>query len=397
MRGRSGGNARRARGRARSAAQRSFRRTGARTAAKDRRRSTQRAFHGGEPAAADECGERADREPVPTECAPRCVIDCGDARLGREQRAALDRRGGDLEQHPDLARARAGEAADAPARGPGTSGRAEHDAVVSATELPEPERAHRAPDAPASGQAAQPEERAHERVRRDRNAERRRDRVARRRRHAPLVPLARVPFRHELVDAAQLPSSTGAGATAHPREKNGRNTCASGPIDTAYSTVPTPTVPPRSQPITTTLTSSDVRTTRIECPRFASPVIRPSRGPGPRPAPMYAPVATPLRNTPTTRHTIRSASSCGCERCASTTSIVPPMKITLLTVPIPGRSRSGIHSSRTNSPTRMLHVPSARLECFARPWWRTSHGLSPRPESTSSEALNPYKTSPRYS
>ena len=35
-----------------------------------------------------------------------------------------------------------------------------------------------------------------------------------------------------------------------------------------------------------TVTSSDVRTTRIEWPRAASPVISPSRGPGPRPAPM---------------------------------------------------------------------------------------------------------------
>src|SRR5438270_459832 len=298
MRGRSGGNARAGCGRARSAAQRSFRRTGARTAAKDRRRSTQRAFHGGEPAAADECGERPDREPVPTECPPRRVVDCGDARLGREQRAALDWRGGDLEQHPDLARACAGEAADAPARGPGTSGRAEHDAVVVAHELLEPERAHRALDAPASGQAAQPEERAHERVRRDRNAEPPRDRVARRRRHAPLVPLARVPFRHELVDAAQLPSSTGAGATARPREKNGTNTCASGPIHTAYSTVPKPTVPSRRRPITTTLTSSDVRTTRIECPRFASPVIRPSRGPSPRPESTTSEALNPYKTSP---------------------------------------------------------------------------------------------------
>src|SRR5581483_6814386 len=188
-------------------------------------------------------------------------------------------------------------------------------------------------------------------------------------------------------DCDQLPSSTGSGTGA--REKNGTKTCASGPMQTAYATVPTPTVPPSRKPITTTLTSSDVRMTRIECPRLARPVIKPSRGPGPSPAPMYAPVATPFRKTPTTRHTIRSARSCGGESCASTTSIVPPMKTTLLTVPIPGRSRSGIHNSSTNKPTRMLHVPMARFECLERPWWRTSHGLRPRPESTSSDALNP--------
>ena len=47
--------------------------------------------------------------------------------------------------------------------------------------------------------------------------------------------------------------------------------------------VPTPTVPPRSHPAASTVTSIAVRTTRIEWPRAAKPVITPSRGPGPRP------------------------------------------------------------------------------------------------------------------
>ena len=82
------------------------------------------------------------------------------------------------------------------------------------------------------------------------------------------------------------------------------NTCASGPIPSAYTTVPTPTVPPSSQPVASTVSSMPVRTTRIEWPRAARPVIRPSRGPGPRPAPMYAPVAIPFRTTPPTITTI---------------------------------------------------------------------------------------------
>lgn len=54
----------------------------------------------------------------------------------------------------------------------------------------------------------------------------------------------------------------------------------------AYNTVPTPTVPPRSQPTVSTVASIDVRTSRTECPRAAMPVVSPSRGPAPSPAPM---------------------------------------------------------------------------------------------------------------
>jgi hypothetical protein len=55
----------------------------------------------------------------------------------------------------------------------------------------------------------------------------------------------------------------------------------------AYNTVPTPTVPPSSQPTASTVASIDVRTSRTESPvRTTSPVISPSRGPGPSAAPM---------------------------------------------------------------------------------------------------------------
>ena len=57
-------------------------------------------------------------------------------------------------------------------------------------------------------------------------------------------------------------------------------------MPTAYSAVPIPTVPPSSHPVASTLSSMDVRTRRSEWPRRAKPVIRPSRGPGPSPAPM---------------------------------------------------------------------------------------------------------------
>ena len=61
---------------------------------------------------------------------------------------------------------------------------------------------------------------------------------------------------------------------------------AKGPIATANSTVPTPTVPPSSQPTASTATSMAVRVRRSDFPvRADRPVISPSRGPGPRPAP----------------------------------------------------------------------------------------------------------------
>src|SRR5579884_169516 len=174
-----------------------------------------------------------------------------------------------------------------------------------------------------------------------------------------------------------------------PRAKNGTNKCASGPIARAYSTVPTPTVPPRSQPVASTVSSIPVRTTRIECPRAASPVIRPSRGPGPSPAPMYAPVATPLRKTPPTRQATRAAIACGACTWPSTRSIVAPTRTTLLSVPMPGRCRSGIQSKSTATPTRIAHVPIARPKVRESPWWKTSHGSSPRPARTSSDELTP--------
>jgi hypothetical protein len=62
--------------------------------------------------------------------------------------------------------------------------------------------------------------------------------------------------------------------------------CASGPMATANRTVPTPTVPPSNQPAPSRTTSMPVRVARNDHPlRAANPVINPSRGPGPSPAP----------------------------------------------------------------------------------------------------------------
>jgi linoleoyl-CoA desaturase len=68
---------------------------------------------------------------------------------------------------------------------------------------------------------------------------------------------------------------------------SGRNTCTIGPIVTAYSTVPMPTVPPSTKPTASTVTSMTVRQSRTLRPvRRTRPSHRPSRGPGPSAAPM---------------------------------------------------------------------------------------------------------------
>src|SRR6202008_4934790 len=88
--------------------------------------------------------------------------------------------------------------------------------------------------------------------------------------------------------AIALRARPGGHRTIVPRQvTSGRNAWVSGPIASAYTTVPTPTVPPSSQPVASTASSMPVRITRTDTPvRATRPVIRPSRGPGPSRTPM---------------------------------------------------------------------------------------------------------------
>jgi hypothetical protein len=65
------------------------------------------------------------------------------------------------------------------------------------------------------------------------------------------------------------------------------------------------------------------------------------------------------------------------------------MTTTLLTVPSPGRSRSGIQASRTSAPTAIVTVPIDRSTWPASPWCSTSHGMTPSSERTSSAIDRP--------
>src|SRR6185437_15049122 len=116
--------------------------------------------------------------------------------------------------------------------------------------------------------------------------------------------------------------------------------------------------------------------------RAANPVISPSRGPGPRPAPMYMPVATPFSTTPDAMTATCTGSECGGGTTARTRSITAPTSTTLHSVPRPGRCRSGIQSSSTTAPTMIAQVPT---------------GTPVRPASSSIESLIPYRTRPAKS
>jgi hypothetical protein len=56
----------------------------------------------------------------------------------------------------------------------------------------------------------------------------------------------------------------------------------------------------------------------------------------------------------------------------------------LLTVPTPGRCRSGTQASSTSAPTTTETVPIDQSSRVARPWCSTSQGMLPSVERMSS-------------
>ena len=59
----------------------------------------------------------------------------------------------------------------------------------------------------------------------------------------------------------------------------------------------------------------------------------------------------------------------------------------LLTVPSPGRCRSGIQASRISRPKAITQKPMVSPTRRARPWLKTSHGMLPRSERMTSAML----------
>ena len=156
-----------------------------------------------------------------------------------------------------------------------------------------------------------------------------------------------------------------------------------------------PSVPPSSQPVVSTVSSMAVRTSRIDHPvRACSPVINPSRGPGPSRTPMYAADARPFSTTPATMNTIRGASADGGATTASVRSTATAITRMFDTVPMPGRCRSGIQHSSTSAPVNAVTVPNVSPVSSDSASCSTSHGSRPRPDLIIRPMLAPYRASP---
>lgn len=83
------------------------------------------------------------------------------------------------------------------------------------------------------------------------------------------------------------------------RRANGKKTWTKGPMVAAKTRVPTPMSPPSNQPPTRTVISMELLTSRIDLPRAAIAVIKPSRGPGPKSVETYSDVAAATNRIPT--------------------------------------------------------------------------------------------------
>ncbi len=204
---------------------------------------------------------------------------------------------------------------------------------------------------------------------------------------------------------AAAPPNSGAGGgggpapppttAGRPIPNQPRVTPHSGPISRAKARVPRPTLPPSHQPSSRTLPSIKLRTFQIGQPvRACRPVIRPSRGPGPRRAPMYRPVARATSSMPA-----QNIASCQPRPTAGGSSHSPncaegPISITLSTVPTPGFWRSGHHSSSTSAPITLVARPNDSGVCAAMPCDRTSQGATPIAARIISEAPKPYRNRP---
>ena len=142
-------------------------------------------------------------------------------------------------------------------------------------------------------------------------------------------------------DAAARPGSAGPIPSANRRSSRARS------------------CPPRTQPPARTVSSIAVRARRIDQPnRWCTPVIRPSRGPGPRSADRYSPLPKAItRDTADHHGEPGPAPPRAAGRTAMARFVAVPMIRTLRIVPMPGRSPSGHHSARIGMPSRTLTVP----------------------------------------
>ncbi len=160
----------------------------------------------------------------------------------------------------------------------------------------------------------------------------------------------------------------------------------------------TPTVPPSANPVATTATSRTVRTNRTERPvRRCRPVIRPSRGPGPKLAEMYRPVATPFSTMPATSSGIRRPRSGRRHQGEGAVHgdtdhehVGDRAEARALAQRDPQEQHRRAHEDR--------HHADRQTGQFGEPLvQRDFQGSRPRPDSTSRAELAPYSARPAYS
>src|SRR5690348_11164607 len=101
--------------------------------------------------------------------------------------------------------------------------------------------------------------------------------------------------------------------------------------------------------------------------------------------------------TPPSRNATRTPSCVGVASARRAMSTTIPMTRTLLTVPSPGRCRSGIQPSSTITPVAMVMVPNETGTNRAMPWCSTSHGMLPSCDRRNRAMLTPYRARPAYS
>ena len=128
--------------------------------------------------------------------------------------------------------------------------------------------------------------------------------------------------------------------------------------------------------------------------RTCTPVIQPSRGPGPRFVVRYSPLPMPMIAIPPRTNASRTIVLSGVGSTVTITCRARAMTTALLMVPRPGRSRRGIHRSSTTTLIRKVARPIEIGRRELRPWARTVQGAFPSVDDTSSASPVPKAHSP---
>ncbi len=110
---------------------------------------------------------------------------------------------------------------------------------------------------------------------------------------------------------------------------------------------------------------------------------------------MYRAVASAFSAMPAARKPARTAIGPGAGSTVSAALAASPTSTTLLTVPNPGRCRSGTQASSTSAPTAITAQPNRMPSTRATPWFSTSQGDRPSLAWTISAMLTPNAARPR--